>query len=71
LAHAEQNLYGRLTFEEYLIMARDVMAYSQGRGYPTDNQQLTRQTHYVKTPRQVIISLNIQRSKRTQEFYEK
>ena len=29
LARAEQNLYGRLTFEEFVMMAREVAAYQQ------------------------------------------
>lgn len=39
LAHAEQNLYGRLTFEEFLLMAREVAAYSQG--YPITSQRMS------------------------------
>ena len=31
LVRAEQNLYGRLTFEEFLILAREVAQYTQGR----------------------------------------
>ena len=30
LVRAEQNLYGRLTFEEFLILAREVAQYTQG-----------------------------------------
>lgn len=54
LAHAEQNLYGRLTFEEFLLMAREVAAYSQG--YPITTQRMPdvgRQS-YRSTPRQTI-----------------
>ena len=33
LARAEQNLYGRLTFEEFVMLAREVAAYEQERNY--------------------------------------
>lgn len=48
LARAEQNLYGRLTFEEFVLLAREVASYSgggggHGRGHnvvsPYDQQQ--------------------------------
>ena len=31
LVRAEQNLYGRLTLEEFFILAREVALYTQGR----------------------------------------
>ena len=54
LAHAEQNLYGRLTFEDFLLIARDVAAYSQG--YPSTVQQMPthRPVQYGNTPKQTI-----------------
>ena len=56
LAHAEQNLYGRLTFEEFLLMAREVAAYSQG--YPSSAPQMPHDRmpvgYYGTTPRQTI-----------------
>jgi hypothetical protein len=56
LAHAEQNLYGRLTFEDFLMMAREVAAYSQG--YPASAQQMSHDRipagYYGTTPRQTI-----------------
>ena len=56
LAHAEQNLYGRLTFEEFLLMAREVAAYSQGYPTTTSTQRMAdagRQS-FRSTPRQTI-----------------
>ena len=58
LAHAEQNLYGRLTFEEFLLMAREVAAYSQG--YPTTTTTTTQRMadasrqSFRSTPKQTI-----------------
>ena len=41
LARAEQNIYGRLTFEEFLLLAREVTVYHQatsGRVQPYQGQ---------------------------------
>jgi len=37
LARAEQNIYGRLTFEEFLLLAREVAVYTHG--YRQQQQQ--------------------------------
>ena len=40
LVRAEQNLYGRLTLEEFIILAREVAQYTQAR--IIQDSQLTR-----------------------------
>ena len=58
LAHAEQNLYGRLTFEEFILMAREVAAYSQGYPSTVEQQQMSNQrphpSQYRNTPKRTI-----------------
>ena len=39
LARAEQNIYGRLTFEEFLLLAREVAVYTHGYRQQQQQQQ--------------------------------
>ena len=43
LTRAESNLYGRMTFDEFILLAREVQSYSTGgrRPMPMSNNQVT------------------------------
>ena len=51
LARAEQNIYGRLTFEEFLLLAREVAVYTHGY-----RQQ---QSHHNSSPHHAYVSLKL------------
>ena len=45
LARAEQNIYGRLTFEEFLLLAREVAVYTHGYRQQQQQQQQHQHNH--------------------------
>ena len=48
LARAEQNIYGRLTFEEFLLLAREVAVYTHGYRQQQQHQNSSPHNAYVR-----------------------